>query len=161
MARQSIVTQEIKNEINRMYANSIGSTEISRRLYISQSTVISWVGKLKNSGEAIQSGYFLKKPRKNNKFTKEEKAKINVLYDNGATYKELSLKYGLTPPSISIYILKPRCGGRKNEQPTINANGVTKFLKYATEKERFKFYTSSSVGELAKIIDKLVPFSNV
>ena len=86
---------------------------------------------------------------------------FNRLYNNGATSREISEKYGVSYATVARYIWKPRLKGRRNKQPLIKINGKTIFLKYATEKERFKFYTSSSVGELSKIIDKLVPFSNV
>ena len=83
---------------------------------------------------------------------------INKLYDGGATLREVGKEYGISYKTVAKYIWKPRKTGRQSKQPLIKLNGKTKFLKNATEKERFEFYTSSSVGELSKMIDKLIPY---
>ena len=114
MAAPRKISDEARQRINEMYADSISSIKIAKLLNISASTVVSILTSLRKNNLAIQSGYFLIEVKRRKKFEIKDLQEINRLYNAGATMEELGVIHGINASSVSIYIWKPRHKGRKS-----------------------------------------------
>ena len=114
MAAPRKISDEARQRINEMYADSISSIKIAKLLNISASTVVSILTSLRKNNLAIQSGYFLIEVKRRKKFEIKDLQEMNRLYNAGATMEELGIMHGINTSSVGRYIWKPRHKGRKS-----------------------------------------------
>ena len=135
MARESIITDVMLQQVNEMYSNNITTSKIASKLFVSTTTVSNCIKKLRKNNEEIKTGGFNRKRKDHNSFGMKELKEMNSLYNAGELAEDLAIKFDVSLSTIIRHIWKFRNikATKEIKRRKDNISAINEFLKDASK----------------------------
>ena len=134
MARESIITDVMLQQVYEMYSNNTTTSKMATKLFVSTSTVSNCIKKLRKNNQ-IKTEEFNRKRKNHKSFEMKELKEMNSLYNAGELAEDLAIKFDVSMSTLIRHIWQFRNVKTTKEikRKKDNLAAINEFLKDASK----------------------------